>query len=503
MPLLAKHTRASRFLHAAAPAGRRLEDYLLSAHSQRVIALAILAVAAGLALAIYSQAFSSAFYGDDYRYMLASRDMSWAHFLRDAFYPWADPERSTVAGDHWRPLSWLLFRVQYHLFGDEPTGYHLVSFAFHLAGIVMVWLLALRLIRGTIAPLVATVVFAIHPAGFETVTWISALSFAGLPIALAGWLVFVSAVEAKTPRHRWQMHALALALIAVAFLNRETSIVVLPAMGAWYLLDRCRDRLLEPRTYLPLVPYAVLLAVYVLVATWFFTVRSDQQLSVDQGAVERGWFYVRQALLPIGMERYGAPLWVQRALGLAVLAIPFAALAARRWLLLALSLGFLASIVPYALFSVGYGPRYFYFPTAFLALALGAVAAELWPVLTRLAGARPAAVTVAAGLSVAVLAVTVFAYQRVEQWKETTPDVQEQWVKDLRRIHPELPDGGVLYVTNVPFQMGLLLGFVVQPTVDYLYPEGTHRVQIFYRVNLEDVRPYIGPNDRLFVFGEQ
>jgi hypothetical protein len=51
--------------------------------------------------------------------------------------------------------------------------------------------------------------------------------------------------------------------------------------------------------------------------------------------------------------------------------------------------------------------------------------------------------------------------------------------------------------------MSLFFGYVVQPTIQYLYPGETRKVQPFFRKDLEDVRPYIGPKDGLFVFGEQ
>jgi hypothetical protein len=439
--------------------------------------------------------------GDDYRYLLASRDMSWGDFLHDAFFPWVEREASEVSKDHWRPLSWTYFRVQYQIFGDERIGYHLTSFAAHLAGIVMVWLLARRLKIATPGAIAATVIFAVHPAGFESVTWISALSLLGFPLALAGWFAFIGAVEATTSAQKMRLHVLALALITVALLNRETASAVFPAMGFWLLLVRERERLRDPRVYLPLAPYFALFVIYTLVSTWFFTVRSDSQLSFDQAAVERGWFYVKQALLPTTNASI-LVVRVQQLLGLVVLVMPLAALYTRRWTLLALWLGFLGSVLPYAFFSVGHGPRYFYFPGAFLALALGATAAELWPTASRLLNVNRLQLVATSGLVVAALAVAVVGARRVDRWVEVNPESQQRWIDELLVVHPELPDGGTLYVTNLPMPMAMFFGYVVQPTIQYLYPGGTRKVQVFFRADLEDVRPWLEPEDRLFVFGE-
>lgn len=454
-----------------------------------------------LALAIYWPALNSPFMGDDYRYLLASRDMSWGHFLHDAVFPWVGDKASDVAGDHWRPLSWMYFRLQYQVFGDERLGYHLTSFGAHIAGIVVIWFLARRLRIATPGAVAATFIFALHPAGFESVTWIAALSLVGFPLALAGWLAFIVAVESTSRTRKLRFHSLSVALVTLALLNRETAVAIFPAMGFWLLLVQRRGCLRDPRAYFPLVPYVALLVVYTLISTWFFTVRSDQQLSFDQAALERGWFYVKQALLPT-TNPSETVVRAQQGLGLAVLAMPLGALYFRRWPMLALWLGFFGSILPYAFFSVGSGPRYFYFPGAFLALALGATLAELWPVASRSFGVERMKLVAAAGLVACVLAVTAPSARRVDHWVKQSPETEQRWVEELRLTYPEFPEGGTLYVTNLPMQMALFDGYVVQPTVQYLYPGEVRKVQPFFRKDLEDVRPWVGPNDGLFVFGE-
>ncbi len=475
-----------------------------------LIAIAALAIAFAASLAIHEPALRSPFLGDDYRFLLASRDLPFGDFLRACLDPRAGPAQPTLAArtittDHWRPLNWILFRGLYSLFGDAPFGYHLFSLGIHLSGVVMVWLLARRLVRQTAGVVVATLGFAIHPAGFESISWISAQSSISLPFALGGWLAFIAAVESKERARRRQFHSLAILLIVVALGFRETAVVVFPAMGLWYLLVRHRDHLRRPRTYLPLAPYLTVFVVFVLVSTAFFTAEggSEGQISVDVSALQRLWFYARQGLVPTTYTGSLALIRLQQGLGIVLLAVPVVALAGRRWLLLALGLGFLASLIPYGLFSVGHGARYFYMPSAFFALTAGAVAAELWPCADQLLRIRLTRAAAAAGLALGVVTVVLIANQRVERWADGDPVREQRWIEDLRRIYPELPDGGTLYVTNLPFTMALFLGYVVEPTVAYLYPEGTHPVQPFFRANLEDVRPWIGPDGRIFVFGEQ
>ncbi len=470
---------------------------------ERLAATGILVVGLLAALAVYAPSLSSPFVGDDYLYLLASRDMPLGEFLRAAFVRGSDPGQLLLARDYWRPLSFLSFRGLYAIFGGSPLGYHLFNLAIHLAGIVIVWLLARRLTRRTIGVAVATFVFTVHPAGVESITWISAINSAALPFALAGWLAFIIAVDVETRSNRWRWHAPALFLIAVALGFRETSAVVLPALVLWYLLVPSRDRLGSWRTYLPLVPYGALSIVYLLVSTDFFTADGGRLLRLDLDAdVHQTWFYVKQALLPMQPASGSAFYYPQVALGLVVLATPLLAFATRRWLLLALGLGFLLSLLPYGAFSLGFGPRYFYFPSAFLALALGEAAAELLPQLRRLLTPRPTAIAAPAGIAVVLLVLIVVANNRVSHWVNQNPDQQEAWVDELRQCYPDLPNNGILYATNVPFIMSIFDGYILEPTVAYYYPQGTHPVKMFNRIDLESVRPWVAPNDRLFVFGE-
>mgnify|MGYP003441478705 CR=1 FL=1 len=76
---------------------------------------------------------------------------------------------------------------------------------------------------------------------------------------------------------------------------------------------------------------------------------------------------------------------------IAVVLIGVAVIAAlrRQWLVLALSLGFFVSLVPYAAFSLGRGERYFYIPGALLALLLGAAATVCVASLAKLKTSAP------------------------------------------------------------------------------------------------------------------
>ena len=144
--------------------------------------LAVITVAAAW---MYGPALNSAFVGDDYLLLLASRDMPAGDFLRAIWDPSASAGILQLSRDYYRPLSFLTFRAMYAIFGAEPLPYHLLNLGIHFASVVLVFELTRRLVDGRLAPVIAAVVMALHPAGGESITWIASVNSAGLPIAIA------------------------------------------------------------------------------------------------------------------------------------------------------------------------------------------------------------------------------------------------------------------------------------------------------------------------------
>src|SRR6516225_11955669 len=69
------------------------------------------------------------------------------------------------------PLLYTSYWVQQRLWGDSPSGYHLVNLLLHIGCVVLV-LKILRFLKIPGAEL-AAIIFALHPVNVETVAWIS------------------------------------------------------------------------------------------------------------------------------------------------------------------------------------------------------------------------------------------------------------------------------------------------------------------------------------------
>lgn len=492
------HAHGGVLAYASGPMSNAFADTIDKARSPLRAAARHLPVVVLMAAAVvvYLPALRSPLVGDDYLLLVASRDMSFAHFLNSAANPWAGAGALQLSTYYWRPLSFLSFRGIYALFGDHVLAYHLFNLSVHLAAVVLVYALTLRLVRTRPAALVAAAVMALHPAGVESIAWISSLNSAGLPFALGAWLVFIHATEGPVhpPRVRWLASALALGVVALAF--RETSDVILAAMLLWYALVAVRGRWRERETLLAAAPFAILLAAHTL---FVGRVHSPGSIALDRHALTTGWYYVKLALFPV-QSLNGPEAALQQLLGVLLIAVPFVALVRRQWLIAALGFGLLVSIVPYAAFGLGFGPRYFYFPSAMLALLAGAVTAEFVPRLERARYHAPLVAGAVAAAIVLISATTIAANVRVRHWVTAYPDQHQAWVDQLRAQYPTLPAGGGLFVVDPPFVVAILGGYIVGPTVTYYYPGADHPIYIIDEAHIAYAKSVMKPDDRMLIF---
>ena len=137
--------------------------------------------------------------------------------------------------DYW-PLTGTGFWIQWHLFGPNPTGYHVVNIVLHTLGALTFW----RLLRTMKVPgaWLGGLLFAIHPVAVESVTWVSefknTLSLPLLMLAAAAYVRFDES-DRESPK-AWQRYGLAVAFYALAMFAK-TSMVMFPfviLLYAWW-----------------------------------------------------------------------------------------------------------------------------------------------------------------------------------------------------------------------------------------------------------------------------
>lgn len=460
-------------------------------------------VAAGWVAAtlLYWPSLDAPFYADDYIYLRAASVMSWPDYLHAALVPYTSDHILLLTNNFWRPLYFLSFKALEPAFGGSVLPYHLLLLGIHFAGIALVFALAMRLSGHALAASVASLLFAVHPAGVESVTWVSALNSAALPCALGGWLAFAAAVESsEAGRRRWLL-GLAAGLVAVAVGFRETAAVVVIAMAAWYLLVAGRTRLREARTWLPLTVLAAVVVGYEVLRTRFLTgpFTNPPQYELGMKIPGNAWKMVRYGLTPFSTQGQPLLLALSAAGGILLLATLVVALLTKRWLLASLLIGFLASVLPFAPLRVGLSARYSYFPSAFLALALGQAAVEGYELARPRSRARAVWVGAGAALAIWIALFVGFGNHQVRRWEAETGRPEQAWVDALRASFPTLPAGGTLYVANTPLVLALFGDYNLYPTVSYFYPQLAAAKRID-EAQVAAITRLLGPNDRLFIY---
>jgi len=79
-------------------------------------------------------------------------------------------------GKNYRPVVVASYGLDYSLWGERAAGFHATNLAIHLAVVVLVYLLALRLWTVDVAALVAATWMALHPINAQAVNYITARS---------------------------------------------------------------------------------------------------------------------------------------------------------------------------------------------------------------------------------------------------------------------------------------------------------------------------------------
>jgi tetratricopeptide (TPR) repeat protein len=327
------------------------------------------------------------------------------------------------ATQQYYPLLHAAFWLEHRLWGDSTLGYHLANVALHAAA---AWLLVLILRRLTFpAPLLAGLVFALHPVCVESVAWISEQkNTLSAVLYLASALVYLRFDGTR----RRGLYSWALGLFVLALLTKSVT-ATLPAALLVVFWWR-RGALGWRRDILPLVPWFAIAAASGTFTAWMeekfigaeganFSLTAAQRVFLAARDVV---FYLREIIWSVS-PMFIYPRWSLPSetasnwlclLGVLVLAGFLVALARRQRGPLAAFLYFVGTLSP-ALGFVNVYPFLFSFVAdhfAYLA-SIGIAVPAAW-VLWRAAGMLPLG---GAGRALVVLAVP--AGLGVLTWRES------------------------------------------------------------------------------------
>lgn len=178
-------------------------------------------------------------------------------------------------GDYFRPLTFVSFLFDLNFFGYSAPAFHLVNLAIHTANILLVYYLAHLLVKteqtnNNRAPLIASLLFALHPVNSEAVMWVAART--DLICCFFFLLALIVAVEQRQNIFRSVLAIFILALLSL--LAKESSVGLTGILLVWWL--SCYQKVSDRRT--------LWLALTVGLATVFYLfMRSGMQIKTDAG----------------------------------------------------------------------------------------------------------------------------------------------------------------------------------------------------------------------------
>lgn len=139
-----------------------------------IVAVAIILVG----LFVFAPGLNAFFTSDSYVFLELARASTNADILG----------RFVPNGYTWyRPLTQLLFQLEYLNFGLRPNGYHLVALAFHLASVILLYLVALFLTHKRLAAALAAFTFLLTIHAHEVI-----FDIADIHNALGGFLLLLT-----------------------------------------------------------------------------------------------------------------------------------------------------------------------------------------------------------------------------------------------------------------------------------------------------------------------
>jgi tetratricopeptide (TPR) repeat protein len=216
---------------------------------------------------VYANSLSGAFVFDDTKQIVGNPQLhTWANIVQAFTNDVWSFQRATLTTDiplpYYRPLFTVYLTLNYQAFGLWEPGWHLMNLLVHTVATVLVYFLLKKLSGDRFIAILGSLLFGLHPAHVESVSWIS-----GIPDPLST-LFYVPALLWYI-RFRedggWQWLAASLVAYGLSALCKETPLALPLVLGVWELsraqsarswADRLKNIIRQ------LTPYAIVAAGY-------------------------------------------------------------------------------------------------------------------------------------------------------------------------------------------------------------------------------------------------
>jgi len=153
--------------------------------------------------------------------------------------------RGKIANIYYRPVLELFQKAQYFIFGLNYHWYHLINIVLHVLNSILAYLMLFYLIKDKQIAIISAVLFLVHPAQAESVSYISGISDLAYTFLLLGSLInYIKSADESFKQKKSAHYFYSLILFCCALYTKEQAII-LPLLVVLYELCFSKNLLKE------------------------------------------------------------------------------------------------------------------------------------------------------------------------------------------------------------------------------------------------------------------
>jgi hypothetical protein len=412
---------------------RALED-TLRAYARHLPILLIV----GLVVGIHIPTMHYYFFGDDFLPLGDIQTRSFPKYMSDVIF-------LRDLTPNWRPLTMLVYWVEFKAFGFNALPWRIVNLTLHVGSVLVLYTFVLSLTKRLFVALAAALIFAVSASAVHTVTYITAFPHVFSEFLLLSSLYTLHRyVQGGERRAAWYWSSLTLFILG--FLANEGGVVLGAALVVYYAaysLTQRRD----------VLDFTLKMAPFGIASTLLVSGLSGCGCQgVDAGFYGVGWhipretwIYMARLAYPVGAIRL-EPTAMEWAWGSVVLGFSIFFLIRGPHIARIAAVGMVIGVMPYVPGKIWTATRYSYMSTPFFAILVAICAGFVHHYAVKLY--RPAAHVLAA---MALFAVGgLYSWQTIHQTQPflRATDRWELLAHDLRANYEQVPPGTTIYVID-------------------------------------------------------
>lgn len=190
--------------------------------------LVIIVVIVILGFSVFANTFGNQMFWDDDDNILNNQFVH--RFEIDKFFGENLIAGAGLVSNYWRPALLTVFSIEWHLWENSVFGYHFVNVSVHILTTIALFYLLFKLFKNRTLAFLTSLVFLIHPAQTEAVTYVSGLGdpLSGL-FTILGIIFYLKFRDSgDRPSNSWYYFA-AIVMYILALLSKDSA-VVMPAL---------------------------------------------------------------------------------------------------------------------------------------------------------------------------------------------------------------------------------------------------------------------------------